>query len=238
MLVNNVHQLQGMESNLSGRYALGRDIDAAETAGWNGGAGFTPLGLGSRRFDGQLDGMNHVISGLTIHRPRNDFVGLFSELTGTVRNLGLENVRVIANSHAGAFAGNNSGILNNVYATGSVSVDVEPGYGEQSTATAGGLVGSNGRNGLIKDAYSLVNVGGRSELGGIAGINEGVIDSVFAAGKVGVPNFADGLFSIGGLVGRNYGQVRNAYWTTDGTGKSLAFGSDLGARRLAIQSPC
>ncbi|RZA30341.1 MAG: filamentous hemagglutinin N-terminal domain-containing protein, partial [Proteobacteria bacterium] len=58
MLVNNVHQLQGMESNLSGRYALGRDIDAAETASWNGGAGFTPLGLGSRRFDGQLDGMN------------------------------------------------------------------------------------------------------------------------------------------------------------------------------------
>ena len=233
MLVNDVRQLQGMEANLSGRYALGRDIDAAETAGWHGGAGFTPIGLGNRRFEGQLDGMNHVISGLTIHRPRNDFVGLFSELTGTVKNLGLENVRVTANSHAGAFAGYNGGILNNVYATGAVSVDVEPGHGEQATATAGGLVGSNGRDGLIKDAYSLVDVGGRAELGGIAGTNEGVIDSVFAAGKVGLPNFPDWLFKFGGLVGNNSGQVRNAYWTTDGTGKSLAFGSDSAPAALA-----
>ena len=203
MLVNDVHQLQGMEANLSGRYALSRDIDAVETAGWHGGAGFTPIGLGNRRFEGQLDGMNHVISGLTIHRPRNDFVGLFSELTGTVRNLGLENVQVTANSHAGAITGYNGGILNNVYATGTVSVDVEPGYGEQATGTAGGLAGSNGRNGLIKDAYSLVNVRGRAELGGIAGMNEGVIDSVYATGKVGPPNFADWLFKFGGLVGNN-----------------------------------
>ncbi len=233
MLVNNVRQLQDMERNLSGRYALGRDIDAAETAGWNGGAGFTLLGTGGRRFDGQLDGMSHVVSGLTIYRPRHDFVGLFSELAGTVRNLGLENVQVTANSHAGAFAGHNSGILNNVYATGSVSVDVAPGYSEQATATAGGLVGSNGGNGLIREAYSLVTVGGRSELGGIAGINEGVIENVYAAGKVGIPNFADGLFSIGGLVGRNHGQVRNAYWTSDGTGKRLGFGSDQSSATLS-----
>lgn len=232
MLVNNVRQLQDMDKNLSGNYVLGKDIDAAETATWHGGAGFKPIGLLGRRFDGQLDGMNHVISNLTINRPRNDFVGLFSELAGTVRNLGLQDVHVTANSHAGAFAGYNGGVLNNVYATGSVSVDVEPGNSEQATATAGGLVGSNGRNGVIKDAYSLVKVGGRSVLGGIAGANEGLIDGVYAAGKVGEFDDIYNLFQFGGLVGTNSGQVRNAYWTTDGTGKNLAFGSDSASAGL------
>ena len=226
MLVNNAGQLQDMQSNLSGNYALGRDIDAAGTAAWNGGAGFRPIGLDRKRFDGQLDGMSHVISNLTINRPRNDYVGLFSEMTGTVMNLGLRNVHVTANSHAGAFAGYNGGTLKNVYATGSVSVDVERGYSEQSTNTAGGLVGSNGRTGAIRDAYSLVDVGGDAILGGIAGTNEGTIDGVYAAGKVGRPNFADELFGIGGIAGINSGPVRNTYWTTDGTGKNLAFGSD------------
>jgi filamentous hemagglutinin family protein len=226
MLVNNVHQLQDLQTNLSGNYALGRDIDAAETASWNGGAGFRPLGFDGRPFAGQLDGMNHVISSLTIHRPRNDFIGLFSELTGSVRNLGLSDIHVTANSHAGAFAGNNGGTLNNVYATGSVSVEVEAGYSEQATATAGGLVGSNDKNGLIRDAYSLVDVGGRWVLGGIAGTNDGVIEGVYAAGKVGSAAGGDSFFQFGGLVGNNNGQVRNAYWTNDGTGKNLAFGRD------------
>ena len=226
MLVNNVRQLQDMEKNLSGNYALGRDIDAAETASWNGNAGFRPIGLDTRRFNGQLDGMNHVISSLTINRPRNDFIGLFSELSGTVRNVGLQDIHLVANSHAGAFAGYNGGTLSNVYATGAVSVDVEAGYSEQATDTAGGLVGSNGKSGSIRDAYSLVNVGGRAVLGGIAGTNEGVIDSVYAAGTVGRGNLRDDLFQIGGLVGNNRGQVRNAYWTSDGTGKNLALGTD------------
>ena len=226
MLVNNVHQLQDLQTNLAGNYALGRDIDAAETASWNAGAGFRPIGFDGRPFAGQLDGMNHVISSLTINRPRNDFIGLFSELTGSVKNLGLTNVHVIANSHAGAIAGYNGGTLNNVYATGSVSVEVEAGYSEQATATAGGLVGSNGKNGLIKDAYSLVDVGGRWVVGGISGTNEGMIDGVYAAGKVGSSSGADSFFQFGGLVGNNSGQVRNAYWTSDGTGKKLAFGSD------------
>ena len=44
MLVNTVYDLQNMQNNLAGSYALGRDIDASITSGWNSGAGFEPIG--------------------------------------------------------------------------------------------------------------------------------------------------------------------------------------------------
>jgi hypothetical protein len=45
MLVNNVTQLQEISNNLAGYYALGTDIDAAATIGWNAGAGFLPWAM-------------------------------------------------------------------------------------------------------------------------------------------------------------------------------------------------
>src|SRR5690606_13743998 len=69
MLVNDVDQLQAMNTNISGHYALGRDIDASETAEWNGGLGFAPVGSSGARFNGSFDGRGHYISGLTIQRP-------------------------------------------------------------------------------------------------------------------------------------------------------------------------
>ncbi len=44
MLVNTLNDLDNVRTNLTGNYALGRDIDATATATWNGGAGFTPIG--------------------------------------------------------------------------------------------------------------------------------------------------------------------------------------------------
>ncbi|MFX8477590.1 hypothetical protein ABTL82_18990, partial [Acinetobacter baumannii] len=43
MLVNTVYDLQNARNNLSGAYALGRDIDASVTSTWNSGAGFLPI---------------------------------------------------------------------------------------------------------------------------------------------------------------------------------------------------
>ena len=68
MLVNTVYDLQNMQNYLSGTYALGRDIDAGVTSGWNSGAGFSPIG-GGTSFTGNFDGQGHTISGLFINRP-------------------------------------------------------------------------------------------------------------------------------------------------------------------------
>lgn len=40
----NGNDLQGMNGNLTGFYVLGKDIEAASSAGWNSGAGFDPIG--------------------------------------------------------------------------------------------------------------------------------------------------------------------------------------------------
>ena len=97
MLVNTVYDLQNMQNNLSGTYALGRDIDASATASWNGGAGFAPIGTYySADFTGTFDGQGHTISNLFINRPASQFVGLFgsNESSATVRKLGLLNVSI------------------------------------------------------------------------------------------------------------------------------------------------
>ncbi|WP_158498615.1 filamentous hemagglutinin N-terminal domain-containing protein [Martelella endophytica] len=94
MLVNTLDNLQAINattSSLAGTYALGTDIDASATAGWNGGAGFEPIGNGSSQFTGTFDGEGHVITGLTINRSDTDYVGLFGSAgSGSIlRNVGL-----------------------------------------------------------------------------------------------------------------------------------------------------
>ncbi|MGZ3240988.1 MAG: two-partner secretion domain-containing protein, partial [Burkholderiaceae bacterium] len=88
MLVNDVNHLQAINTNLSGNYALGRNIDASATASWNGGAGFVPIGQNTN-FNGQFDGLNHTISDLHINRPTESNVGLFGTAFGPISNVGL-----------------------------------------------------------------------------------------------------------------------------------------------------
>jgi hypothetical protein len=65
MLVNTLADLQNIRNNLSGTFALGRDVDAGATSSWNGGAGFSPVG-GSTAFTGTFDGQGRTVSNLTI----------------------------------------------------------------------------------------------------------------------------------------------------------------------------
>ncbi len=58
MLVNNIYDLQNIGNNLAASYALGTDIDASATGGWNAGAGFSPLGTGGSGFTGSFDGLD------------------------------------------------------------------------------------------------------------------------------------------------------------------------------------
>ncbi len=94
MLVNNVYDLQNVNNNLGGAYALGRDIDASVTSTWNSGAGFLPIGnltlntsnynISGSYFGGIFDGQNQAISNLTINRYSTNIVGLFSGNTGQI----------------------------------------------------------------------------------------------------------------------------------------------------------
>jgi filamentous hemagglutinin family protein len=233
MLVNNVFDLQNMNNNKAGTYALGRDIDASITSGWNSGAGFESIG-GGNTFTGNLDGLGHTISGLFINRPTQN-VGLISSLgTGaTVSNLGVIGATVTGVTAVGAIVGQNYGTVTNVYSSGSVTAD----------AGAGGLVGYNYQT--VSNAYSNSTVSGALYVGGAIGLSNlsslggGVVTTpsvsqVYATGAVngtgGSPSY------VGGLVGFNGGSITASYWDTYTSGQTSGIGGSGSGGVTAVTS--
>jgi trimeric autotransporter adhesin len=207
-------QLQNMNANLSGRYVLGANIDASATAGWNGGAGFAPVGdNGSgNAFTGTLDGLGHTISGLFINRTDTHYKGLFGVLGdasvggGAVRNLGLVGVSITGDGYVGGLVGwAKYSTISNVYTTGSV----------KGSFNVGGLAGMEW-NSTITNAYSTADVvgpvsgiSGETSYGGLVGRQlNGTISNAYATGSV------TGNYAVGGLVGESGGgTISNAYAT-------------------------
>lgn len=88
-------QLDAIRNDLEGDYVLMNDIDATETATWNDGAGWEPIGgetlhIPYQGFRGTFDGNGYTISGLYIRR-EGDNLGFFSTIDppGVVKNLNI-----------------------------------------------------------------------------------------------------------------------------------------------------
>ncbi|MGU3494386.1 MBG domain-containing protein [Xanthobacteraceae bacterium A53D] len=215
MLVNTLAQLQGISQNLSGTYALGRDIDASATAGWNAGQGFIPIGNVTTNFTGIFDGDGHTISGLIINRPSESNMGLFGVTGGaTLRNVSLIGGSVAGAAYVGSLVGRALGTTNisNASATGSVV-----GAG----ASVGGLVGSLAIDGVLTGSYATGavenNFAAAGNTGGLVGQNFGSITNSYATGAV-----SSRAANTGGLVGANIGSIRNAYATGSVTSTNAA----------------
>ena len=102
----------------------------------DGGSNWTPIS----DFAGTFDGNNKTITGLTINQSATDNVGLFTSIaeSGTVKNLTLDNVNIIANSNVGAIAGENRGTVENCSVSGSVTSSAGV-----NNSNVGGIVGLN-----------------------------------------------------------------------------------------------
>lgn len=197
------------------------DIDASGTAGWDGGAGWTPIGNTTTPFSGVYDGGGHAITGLTISRPAEDKVGLFGLLgggsageRGIVENLAVTDANVQGNSFVGAVSGHNDrGDILSCSASGTVSAVNEK---------AGGLVGFNW--GGVVNCFSKCNVSGNSYVGGLVGYNDDYIRKSYAIrGTV----TADGQY-LGGLAGWNERTVENSYSAVRVTGGAADAGGLIG----------
>lgn len=212
MLVNTVFDLHNMRNNLSGIYALGKDVDASSTVSTN----FSYIGSSSNPFVGIFDGNGHVIDQLTV------VVGLFGYVgtSGIVRNVGITNSNAIANFvinrdlDTGLLVGTNSGLVTNSFSDGTVNASV---WG----AAGGGLVGWN--TGTISDSYSTASVKGSTANapdGGLVGVNDstGIITRSYATGSV--LSSAGDFYPVwvGGLIGWNRGFVTQSYATGSVTG--------------------
>src|SRR5574344_664730 len=195
VVVNNVYQLQWMNTALNGKYELGSNIDASATSAWNsngsgGYYGFNPIGDFSNNFNGTFDGLGHTISDLYINRNSTTYVGLFGYInnSSTVKNIGLTNVDITGNLYVGGLAGENNGLIQNSYASGSVNGNEQ----------VGGLVGRNWGGGRVQNSYSTGTVEGNIQAGGLVGRSQGsTIENSYSNGSV------NGNLHVGGLVGLN-----------------------------------
>ena len=233
------HGLQAMARNLSGKYALGRGIDASATSGWNSSAGFVPVGNASINFTGYFDGLGHTITGLTINRPGTNNVGLFGFANGAIiRNAGLNAATITGNSYVGSLAGLMDGSISNIsnshssnaaisgagfvgglvgWIRGNISHSYSTGTATGTGAT-GGLSGSNqfGQS-SVSYSYSSMNVSGNAA-GGLVGGNDGTISNSYSTGVV-TGNYA------GGVVGQNHaGTILDSYSTGAVNGTAMAGG--------------
>lgn len=204
MLVENIYDLQHMDANLNGNYMLAGDIAASDSANWNSGAGFSPVGDSTNKFTGTFDGVNHTINGLYINRPETDYVGLFghTDAESTIQNIGLLGSSITGGGSVGGVVGNNSGSITNVYNTGTVSGIID----------VGGVVGNNNSKGIITNVYNTGAVNGTIEdgknVGGVVGYSDGAITNAYNTGAVS----SKGVI-VGGVAGRNNGDLTNVYNT-------------------------
>ena len=164
MWVKNLEQLQAMNTNPDGNYALNNSIDAIPTKDWNSGTGFKSIGNDDptgKGFQGKFDGLNNEIFGLTVNRGNENNAGLFGKTDdATIKNTILINGSIKGNEKVGAFVGsaNNTkieNVVNSAHVSGSKNV--------------GGIAGSVTGNSTITDAGNTSTVMGNSNVGGIAG---------------------------------------------------------------------
>jgi filamentous hemagglutinin family protein len=212
-------ELQAINNNLAGNYALANDIDLT-------GVAFTPIGPSGNGFTGTFNGLGNIVSNLTISSTTTP-AGLFAINSGTIENVGIigGSITGAAGLPVGALVGLNNGNISNVYSTATVN------GGEET----GGLVGWSIGTGNIADAYATgsVNGAGSNFAGGLVGENQGTIADAYATGSVaGSPGSG-----AGGLVGLNdVGTISNAYAAGPVSGAANETGGFVGVNGAAISS--
>lgn len=197
ILISTIEDLQKIGNDpafpMNGSYRLTRDLAAGHTATWNSGAGFKPIGTETNRFLGILDGDGHTITGLTINRSTENFIGLFGYLNAgaSVHDLNLAAASIVGLDNVGALLGYSLGDVLRCTVSGTVSGD----------DYVGGQIGQN-RGSVISCESRALTMGGDGYLGGIVGKNDGSISNCFVDAAIS----GNGDY-FGGIAGVNLGSV-------------------------------
>ncbi len=142
----NKHFRQIRDIDLSNSYnENGTDTD--KIINYNGGKGFAPIGTNSTPFDGVFDGQGYKITGVTVNRNAEDYVGLFGcirkngNLVPTVKNVHVEL------TPADASLNKANGMLGKDYVGGIVGY-AEGALIENCSVTVGSVTGNDKVGGI------------------------------------------------------------------------------------------
>lgn len=184
---------------------------------------FSPIGNSDIPFSGIFDGNGYEISNLTIAKDKNSQnIGMFGVISNAqLKNITLLNENITGGSVVGGLAGiaksdsNGISLISNCHVSGQVTA-IGTSYIKQTDA--GGLIGVNDawENPLSHEVFSSAidnctseadvtgNTGAKDisdagHIGGLVGLNKGIISNSSASGNVRGGN------TTGGFVGSNYG---------------------------------
>lgn len=228
MWVEDIEQLQAVNDNPSGQYALRNSIDATATQDWNDQSettdptdvdvkeGFASIGSDGNPFTGKFDGLDYNIFNLNINRDTEKNVGLFGMVgdNAVIRNVTLVGGSIKGQSNVGALAGSVQGsaqisnIMNSASVTGSSDV--------------GGIIGSaastDQKTLVFKNLVNTGTVAGTAE--GAENNAGGLIGSLSGGTLSGTSYNLGGVTGSGANVG---GLVGTASGATLGDGTNLIY---------------
>jgi len=253
--ISDVNDLQDMQSNLSGKYYLTGNINAAATITWNGGSGFTPIGSEATPFLGTLDGCGYTVTGLFMHWDWTTQIGLFAYLaTGSkVANLTLANVNITGKLLTGGLvgkvkqtAGGSRLLIQNCHVSGIVAIS-DWGGNEYLGGLAGWVECAADANYRVEiydcttsctvhDPFTLGDVGGL--IGWALAYGPGLEVLVHNCSATG--NVTSLGNQVGGLIGEiyHYVIVEDSYATGDVSGASYVGGCIGDVESLNSVSRC
>lgn len=180
-IIKNAEDMVKLQQYPNANFKLAGNIDMTQ---YTSGKGWDPV----KDFTGTFDGRGYTISGLTIKRPTESYVGLFGDVEdGIIKNVIFDKVDIVGEDYTGTLAGTMSGKVSNVI--------IKSGTVEGSDKV-GGLVGAH-QGDISSCKVTLDIVAGQEEIGGIVGrYNFGSIRQV----KSHVSTINGGT-AVGGLAG-------------------------------------
>ena len=232
--LKNIAKLVNEQWNLGINITLTSDIDLS-------GIDWTPIGIDyNHQYTGTFDGGDHTITGLTV-TTSDQYAGLFGNLSGTVKDVTLKDVKIESDNgvgYAGGVAGwSFGGKIENCSVSGSVS-------GSGMNGNAGGVVGSQYK-GSITGCSSSATVNAGSTAGGVAGAtnNGATLTACYATGSVSVENNTTSAAYAGGVVGNNGSsstlKACYAWGSVTGSGSGTVYvGGVTGSNDLGTLTAC
>ena len=251
MWVHDLVELQAMNDDTNGWYALRNSIDA------NARSSFTPIGnydMETGPFTGRFDGLGYSIFGLKVNvTDESDAAGLFGVTNGAhIKNFTLNGGTITGGEYVGAAVGSAiGGVIENITNTASVSgigtgeggiggivgragdttmsglKNIGTIKGDANSENVGGIVGNMQSGSLTGETYNLGSVTGGWNIGGIAG----QMTNGAKIGNDGDDAFqiynqlnVEGKYNVGGIAGTlTGGTITNAanHGNITATGKTV-----------------
>lgn len=212
---------------------------------------WTPIGKDLKLFAGTFNGNNHKITGMSICAKENQYVGLFGNVSGTVRNVQVEGSIDVSNTSA-LYVGGIVGYLESSGEARNCLAVINTEAAGQKKLYVGGVVGFNqGTVNLCWNRGSVQGIGGDVKdtcVGGVVGVgsaancaNFGAVTSNGDAGGISGSGTVANSYNLGDVTGaanKTYGisdgMVTNSYYVCklNGTEK-MTYVNDADTKDIA-----